>query len=680
MKTLVTLLVITSLYFGNTASYGQIQVPEDYGSIQEAINNADPNEVITVHNGIYTENLIIDKPLTIRSDFFLTNNTLDIENTIIDANLNGSAIQMSDIEGVVHLIGFTLINGTGTLYEVHPGVFIENGGGLFVNNVASLYLDNMIIKDHHLVSTNNAGGGMYAEASQVNVYNTEVLNNSTEAESVLGEGAGFKFVDCIANVQFSVFEGNHSNGYDNGGAVYATGGTLSIGNSNFNQNFGTSGGGVCVIDADAFINDCNFTNNESDHSGSAIRANEFSDQEHTITVNNCNFNGNKTLVNRTGGTLSFTNTNANVSYCDLVDNENAGGGALVNLNANVVMDYCIISNNITKYVAPSGYEHPHRGAGVLVSNGILLLKNSEVTNNECAGSSPDDGGGGFNITYQSDVTIEDCRIAGNSADEGGAIYARESEVKLVRTLIDQNFGVLGGAIHGNNTNYTFIHSDVVRNITIGDQGAAIYTSNSDNYTFVNSILSNPGWNEVHKKQGTLTSNFTFSHSNIRGHESAFINNDLINKTWMSGNLDLDSQFTDVDNAVYTLLHTSPLIDAGTDYLEIAGTVIVAINVSDYYGSAPDIGVYENENFVGIPTVVADDFIVFPNPTTRSITFVTEKRIDRVQLYDTNAKLVIEAVPINKTISVSQLQDGYYWIKVWSKDAVIYNKLILKKSL
>ncbi len=47
-----------------------IRVPEDYATIQEAINAAQPADIIQVRAGTYNENLIIDRPVTITAETF----------------------------------------------------------------------------------------------------------------------------------------------------------------------------------------------------------------------------------------------------------------------------------------------------------------------------------------------------------------------------------------------------------------------------------------------------------------------------------------------------------------------------------------------------------------------------------------------------------------------------------
>ena len=76
---------LITLLFSITA-VAQINVPADYPTIQQAIDNANANEVIILANGTYFENLIIDKPLTLQS--VNPNVPSNIFNTIIDGNLS----------------------------------------------------------------------------------------------------------------------------------------------------------------------------------------------------------------------------------------------------------------------------------------------------------------------------------------------------------------------------------------------------------------------------------------------------------------------------------------------------------------------------------------------------------------------------------------------------------------
>src|SRR6266487_2893482 len=63
-----------------------LRVPEDYATIQAAINAAEPADIIQVRAGLYNENLVIDRPVTLTAQTFDQNNP--VNNTTV---LNGGA-------------------------------------------------------------------------------------------------------------------------------------------------------------------------------------------------------------------------------------------------------------------------------------------------------------------------------------------------------------------------------------------------------------------------------------------------------------------------------------------------------------------------------------------------------------------------------------------------------------
>ena len=79
-----------------------IVVPDDYGSIQEAINNADEGDTVFVKSGTYFENVMINKSLSLIGENW--------ESTIIDAKRAGTPISI--IHDNVPITGFTIRNGS----------------------------------------------------------------------------------------------------------------------------------------------------------------------------------------------------------------------------------------------------------------------------------------------------------------------------------------------------------------------------------------------------------------------------------------------------------------------------------------------------------------------------------------------------------------------------------------
>lgn len=99
-----------------------IRVPDDFATIQEAINNAVPGDLILVSPDTYYEQLVIDKSITLEGENKTT--------TIIDGNLSGVCVQIIADDVVVS--GFKFQNGL-------IGVSVENSSRVQI-------IDNIIIE------------------------------------------------------------------------------------------------------------------------------------------------------------------------------------------------------------------------------------------------------------------------------------------------------------------------------------------------------------------------------------------------------------------------------------------------------------------------------------------------------------------------------------------------------
>jgi PGF-pre-PGF domain-containing protein len=90
-----------------------IRVPEDYATIQEAVDSAMPGQMVRVGDGVYVENVVVDRSLTLAGSC----------NAVIDGN-GGDALTLTASNITVR--GFTLTNGG-------DGVRIAGNDTLFMN-------------------------------------------------------------------------------------------------------------------------------------------------------------------------------------------------------------------------------------------------------------------------------------------------------------------------------------------------------------------------------------------------------------------------------------------------------------------------------------------------------------------------------------------------------------------
>ena len=104
-------------------------VPENYNTIQFALNEAIDNDSILVENGEYFENLIFPNI----NNIYLIGESQ--ENTIINGNNNGIVITLVNNENLsdqqIIIENFTIKNGSAL--NDYP---IDRGGGIFISNAS----------------------------------------------------------------------------------------------------------------------------------------------------------------------------------------------------------------------------------------------------------------------------------------------------------------------------------------------------------------------------------------------------------------------------------------------------------------------------------------------------------------------------------------------------------------
>ncbi len=111
-------------------------VPDDYPTIQAAISAARPEDIISVRKGVYTENIIISKSLTLQGE--------DRRTTIIDGGGSGNVVHIAASQVMVS--GFTVRNG-------ERGIEIMSDGPIH----------HITLKD--IIVTKNTGNGIFSRKS-----------------------------------------------------------------------------------------------------------------------------------------------------------------------------------------------------------------------------------------------------------------------------------------------------------------------------------------------------------------------------------------------------------------------------------------------------------------------------------------------------------------------------------
>ncbi|HID47094.1 MAG TPA: hypothetical protein EYP47_00025, partial [Methanococcaceae archaeon] len=159
------LLLLLSLFLAITSIYGStIYVPGNYFTIQKAIDNANPGDVIVVRDGTYYERIIISKSITLKSEH-------GPERCIIDGEGAGDVVTVKEDNVVIE--GFTIKNSS------------NYSAGIKVSS------HNTVIKNNYIL---NNCIGIYLWHSQENVItNNTIVKNSWRAIKL--EYSGHNYIE-----------------------------------------------------------------------------------------------------------------------------------------------------------------------------------------------------------------------------------------------------------------------------------------------------------------------------------------------------------------------------------------------------------------------------------------------------------------------------------------------------
>ncbi len=148
-----------------------------YSTIQEGIDAVASGGTVNVAAGTYTENVVIDKSLTLTG--------ADKTTTIIDGNAVGNAVTITASD--VTLTGFTVTGGyanSGNIWDPYGGIVIDGNGG--ASALTDIIIDNNIIDG-------NEGNGIYVSAAgdggledNIKITNSVISNNGGSASSFGG--------------------------------------------------------------------------------------------------------------------------------------------------------------------------------------------------------------------------------------------------------------------------------------------------------------------------------------------------------------------------------------------------------------------------------------------------------------------------------------------------------------
>ncbi len=166
-------VLASGIHLARTES-ATIVVPDDFPTIQEAINNAVDGDTIFVENGTYYEHVVINKTVSLVGE--------DVSTTIIDGNNTGHVVHV--VSNNVNITGFTVRNsGSIHMPELDAGLCLNGtigctiSGNRVINNgfcgISLLYSQQNKITYNNL---SGAGwGGIHMLSSSRNIVSGNII-------------------------------------------------------------------------------------------------------------------------------------------------------------------------------------------------------------------------------------------------------------------------------------------------------------------------------------------------------------------------------------------------------------------------------------------------------------------------------------------------------------------------
>jgi parallel beta-helix repeat protein len=206
-------MLLSALFVGFIQLAGDAQgatliVPIDHPTIQEAIDAAIPGDTIQVWDGVYVENIIVNKTVTLIGNSSAT--------TIIDGNQSGNTIYITS--DWVNVTGFSITNGSGNGINADScsNIKIEESN-ISSNTGLGVYFyssDQGTIKNSE-IAFNNGGGISLQDWStdDTMIENCNIYNNSWTGISLEMGVDNTQIIGC--NISGHTFYGIYMTNSDN---------------------------------------------------------------------------------------------------------------------------------------------------------------------------------------------------------------------------------------------------------------------------------------------------------------------------------------------------------------------------------------------------------------------------------------------------------------------------------
>jgi len=431
----------------------------------------------------------------------------------------GSGSRLIDNSMIIDGNGFTVVfdgNNANRLFFMNPasaiaytlelrGVTLQKGlgaggGAIVIQNVAGSVPTLVLTNTKFLSNTSNGAGNRggailnnFNPNLNLLIQNSSFISNGLLTGNLDG-GAVYIATASSAIIQNSSFINNSA--IQSGGALYLSGGNLTISNTTFTNNTVTAssgnGGGALYNNSIGTINiyDSTFTNNTQQTSGQHGGAMYLS--AGTTNIYTGTFTNNRTTVGTTsnGGAIFVNNasTALNIYTTTMTNNRATNFGGAIHTNSAsplFIQSSSFISNSA------------RQNGGAIYASGGTNITNSTFITNATTATTGSGGGGAFYTNSPNPVNINNSTFSNNSAlpttnGDAGAVYINAGTTNIYNSTFFNNRAFRGGAIKFlGGTAVNVYHSTIVNNTGgVGGRGGGIQTTSPTAVTLYNTLIAN----------------------------------------------------------------------------------------------------------------------------------------------------------------------------------------------
>jgi hypothetical protein len=432
-----------------------INVPDDYATIQAALDAANAGDEIVVQPGTYVESIdLLGKAVTLRA----VNLAVDLDDPL-DPD-EASIIDGDD--AYYHIV--TCVNGEG-LDTIIDGFAIVDG---MANGSGS----------------DGQGGGLYIHAASPTVTRCYFTGNwAVTGGAIFTQDSNAEITDCIIK----------SNEASTGAGTANRGGAPTISDCEFTGNLAWfSGGGLDNVNSSPFVTGCTFSGNICGGGLAEGRGGGMYNGSNSPVIMGCTFSSNVAIgfqdyTGLGGGMCNYDTSQAAIIDCAFVKNSGYQGGGMYNWSASPQVTDCTFVRNLAEpYLYDTGAGVHNDGSSPIVTNCTFLGNGFEMANA---------AGGMFNENG-SDPVLSNCLFAGNQGLEAGGVGNYSSAATIINSTFSGNRAgniFAAGALWGSATvaNSIFWGNTVDIQKEVGDVATVTYSNVQGGFTGTGNINIDP---------------------------------------------------------------------------------------------------------------------------------------------------------------------------------------------